>query len=111
MNIQETVQWLLGERAKIPSQWSGNVTKYSHAMDTESGIFKSKDPKAIALSLKHSADTSNNLKAEPFQSAMSMLNFYINRAGTKLDPDQRKVLEAAKDELRLVYGRPVKAKK
>lgn len=85
--------------------WSARVTRDSRALTLEEGVFTWKDPRRIALSLKHSADTSTRRKSEPFRSAMSMLVFYINRAGGKLDPQQRNVLEQAKDELRRLYGR------
>jgi hypothetical protein len=78
-------------------------------MDLEAGVFSKTDPRAIARSLKRSADRSNRRKTEPFRSAMSMLSFYINRAGSKLSRTGRKRLEAAKDELRELYGRPRKA--
>ena len=78
-------------------------------MDLESGVFSKSDPRAIARSLKRSADRSNRRKSEPFRSAMSMLNFYINRAGSQLSRTSLKRLEAAKDELRNLYGRPRKA--
>ncbi|TIQ02655.1 MAG: DUF3175 domain-containing protein, partial [Mesorhizobium sp.] len=76
------------------------------ALDLEEHIFESHDPKKIAASLKRSAEHSERRKAGPFQSAMSMLNFYINRAGTNLPARQKKVLEDAKDELRAAFGRP-----
>lgn len=85
--------------------WSGEVTRKSNALDLDRGVFTWKNPKRIARSLKHSADVSTRRKAQPYQSAMSMLNFYINRSGKSLDPEQRKVLEKAKDELRILYGR------
>ncbi len=86
-------------------RWSAKVTEESHALALEDGVFTWKDPKRIARSLKASADTSAERKAPPFRSAMSMLVFYINRAGTNLDDDQRQILEQAKDELRKLYGR------
>lgn len=86
--------------------WSQQVTESSNALDLESGVFSWNDPRKIALSLKRSADNSQRRKAEPFASAMSMLNFYINRAGKHLSVQQREVLEKAKDELRELYGRP-----
>jgi uncharacterized protein DUF3175 len=89
-----------------PKRWSQHVTETSHALDLEEGVFTSDDPKSIARSLKKSADASHNRKADPFRSAMSMLNFYINRAGKKLPAGRRKVLEAAKDELRALFDRP-----
>ncbi|QOJ24200.1 MAG: DUF3175 domain-containing protein [Gammaproteobacteria bacterium] len=89
-----------------PRNWSHQVTETSDALDLESGVFTWDDPHKIALSLKHSADCSERRKAEPFASAMSMLNFYINRAGKNLSAQQREVLEKAKDELRVLYGKP-----
>lgn len=85
--------------------WSAQVTRESHALDLEDGVFTWKDPAKIAWSLKQSAETSRQRKAEPFRSAMSMLNFYINRAGRNLDPVQKQVLEQAKQELRRLYGK------
>lgn len=84
--------------------WSGDVTKHSNALDLEEGVFTFDDPKKIAKSLKRSAEGSNRRKASPYQSAMSMLNFYINRAGKNLKPERRKMLEQAKAELRKVFG-------
>lgn len=87
-------------------RWSHRVMQTSDALDLEGGIFKKSDPKAIARSLKRSAEASHRRKAEPFRSAMSMLVFYINRAGHNLSARQRRVLEKAKDELRAQFGRP-----
>lgn len=89
-----------------PQNWSRHVTETSSALDLEPGVFAWNDPHRIALSLKHSADSSERRKAEPFASAMAMLNFYINRAGKNLSAQQREVLEKAKDELRALYGKP-----
>lgn len=89
-----------------PQNWSRHVTETSDALDLEPGVFTWDDPYKIALSLKHSADSSERRKAKPFASAMSMLNFYINRTGTHLSAQQREVLEKAKDELRALYGKP-----
>lgn len=88
--------------------WSAKVTKESNAMDLEKGIFKSKDPKEIARSLKYSAEESDRRKASPFQSAMSMLNFYENRAGRNLTKTQKRPLEMAKNELRRLFNKPTK---
>ena len=88
-----------------PRIWSQHVTETSNALDLEPGVFTWNDPHKIALSLKHSADSSQRRKAEPFASAMSMLNFYINRAGKHLPVAQREILEKAKDELRALYGK------
>ena len=85
--------------------WSARVTQHSDALDLEEGVFTWKDPRRIAESLRNSAEASRRRKSPPFRSAMSMLVFYINRAGNKLDPEQKAVLEAAKDELRKLYGR------
>lgn len=87
------------------SDWSKKVTQTSNALDLEQGVFTWDDPKKIALSLKHSADSSTRRKSPPFRSAMSMLVFYINRAGTHLNKRQLAVLEQAKVELRKLYGR------
>jgi hypothetical protein len=86
-------------------RWSGRVTKTSNALDLERSVFTWKDPKRIAASLKRSAERSKRRKGTPYQSAMSMLNFYINRAGKSLGAEQRRVLERAKGELRRQFGR------
>ena len=96
---------LLIVMATKSKNWSGKVTKESHALDLEEGIFTWTDPKKIARSLKESAEQSKRRKSEPFRSAMSMLVFYINRAGRKLDPKQKKILEQAKQELRILFNR------
>lgn len=83
--------------------WSGEVTRKSDALDLEEGVFAWDNPKKIALSLKKSAEMSDKRKAIPFQSAMSMLNFYINRAGTNLSTERKKILNQAKEELRKVF--------
>ena len=94
-----------GPQKSSPKNWSGKVTRESNALDLEEGVFTWHEPKKIALSLKRSADCSNRRKSPPFRSAMSMLVFYINRAGSNLPPDQKAVLEQAKDELRKLYGK------
>jgi hypothetical protein len=86
------------------SKWSGKVTKTSVALDLEEGVFTLKNPKDIARSLKNSAENSPRRKASPFQSAMSMLNFYINRAGKNLPAERKRVLNSAKSELRKLYN-------
>ena len=83
--------------------WSADVTENSSALDLEDGVFTWSNPRKIALSLKRSALASNNRKAGPFQSAMSMLNFYINRAGANLSKERKKILNQAKIELRKVF--------
>ncbi|HET6161546.1 MAG TPA: DUF3175 domain-containing protein [Dongiaceae bacterium] len=95
-------------RSKTPAKggrWSARVTKHSNALDLEKSVFKSSDPHRVALSLKRSAERSKRRKTTPYQSAMSMLNFYINRGGKNLPQRKVKVLERAKGELRKVFGR------
>src|SRR2546425_11891192 len=89
-----------------PKRWSGHVTQTSNALDLDKGVFTRGNPRSIARSLKRSADRSRRRKSDPFRSAMSMLTFYINRAGKKLPKSRRKRLEAAKEELRALYGKP-----
>jgi len=91
--------------AKPTRKWSAKVTKESDVLDLEKDIFKSKDPDKIAASLKHSAEDSHKRKASPFQSAMSMLNFYENRAGKNLTKKEKQPLEKAKKKLRKLFGR------
>jgi len=93
-------------KAKSTSRrWSQRVTQESHALALEEGVFTLDSPRAIAASLKRSADESLWRKSEPFRSAMSMLNFYINRAGKGLSKTRKTKLEKAKDELRRLYGK------
>jgi hypothetical protein len=87
------------------TRWSARVTKQSDALDLEAAVFKKTNPRQIALSLKRSAECSKRRKGTPYQSAMSMLNFYINRAGRNLPQKQKRVLERAKDELGDVFDR------
>ena len=89
--------------SKKPQKWSQKVTEKSRALTLEEGVFTWKDTKKIAKSLKQSALESKERKGTPFQSAMSMLNFYINRAGKQLDKNQKKILEEVKDELRKLF--------
>ncbi|MEP9373724.1 DUF3175 domain-containing protein [Mesorhizobium sp. KR1-2] len=89
-------------------KWSAEVTEHSHALDLEPGVFELDDPQRIAQSLKHSAEQSTQRKASPFQSAMSMLNFYINRAGRNLSAERKKILEDAKGELCKKFGKEPK---
>lgn len=88
------------------NRWSQDVTGHSNALDLEKNVFAQHDPKRIAKSLQRSAERSERRKSSPFRSAMSMLTFYINRAGDQLPAPQRRRLEAAKDELRALYDRP-----
>lgn len=94
-----------GLRSEDPHRWSQRVTARSDALDLEPGVFLLEDPRAIAASLLRSAEQSTRRKAPPFRSAMSMLCFYINRAGSNLSEERREVLEAAKVELRRLCGR------
>ena len=86
-------------------RWSARVTRQSNALDLDRDVFTWKDPHKIALSLKRSAEHSHRRKSDPYRSAMSMLTFYINRAGDNLGTRQKHVLERAKDELREVFGK------
>lgn len=89
----------------LKKNWSNYVTKHSIALDLKEGVFTWDDPRKIAASLKMSAKNSFRKKGTPFQSAMSMLNFYINRAGKNLPPQRKEILEQAKIELRKLFGR------
>jgi hypothetical protein len=86
-------------------RWSQRVTERSDALTLDRGVFTSKDPKRIAASLKRSAERSRRRKSDPFRSALSMLTFYINRAGKNLPPARKRTLMRAKDELRKQFGR------
>ncbi len=99
-----------GERATAGDRvyWSQKVTRESNALDLEEGVFTLDDPREIALSLKRSAEASDRRKSAPFRSAMSMLTFFINRAGSGLSDERRRVLEQAKDELRKAFGKPAR---
>lgn len=92
-------------QAKSERRWSARVTEHSDALDLRSGIFKSSDPRRIAAALKRSAERSRRRKGTPLQSAMSMLNFYINRAGHNLPQTRKRVLERAREQLRILFGR------
>lgn len=93
------------KREKRNSNWSAQVTKFSNALDLEPGVFTWDSPQKIAQSLKHSAEISKRRKAGAYQSAMSMLNFYINRAGKNLKPERRRILEQVKQELKKIFNR------
>ncbi|TAA08808.1 DUF3175 domain-containing protein [Pseudoxanthomonas winnipegensis] len=90
-------------------RWSQHVTETSLSLDLKPGVFEQDDPKDIAHALKRAAEASTRRKAPPFRSAMSMLVFYINRAGSTLPRQRLDILERAKDELRALYGKPRKA--
>jgi putative cell wall-binding protein len=91
-------------------RWSQKMTESSNALDLEGGVFSLEDPREIAQSLKQSAEESKRRKSDPYRSAMSMLTFYINRAGKQLPAEQKERLEQAKDELRILFDRPAKRK-
>ncbi len=92
-------------RPSANRRWSARVTRESDALDLERGVFTGRDPKKIAASLKRSAERSRRRKSDPYRSALSMLTFYINRAGGNLPAVRRRTLERAKDELRRQFGR------
>jgi hypothetical protein len=115
---KETVEYAMAKKRKSRTatarrsktkrsgrRWSARVTRESDALDLRHGVFAKKDPKAIARSLKRSAEHSRRRKANPYRSALSMLTFYINRAGKNLPASRKKVLQRAKDELRHAFGR------
>jgi hypothetical protein len=95
-------------RSEATKYWSGEVTRTSNALDLEPDVFTWDDPGEIARSLKRSAEASQRRKAPPFRSAMSMLVFYLNRAGKNLSSERKRVLENAKNELRKEFGRPLR---
>jgi hypothetical protein len=93
------------KRKKAGRTWSARVTRESHALALDKGVFTKRSPREIARSLKRSAQHSRRRKSSPLRSALSMLTFYINRAGSKLPAGRRKTLEAAKDDLRTLFKR------
>jgi Protein of unknown function (DUF3175) len=93
------------KRTPAVRRWSNRVTQTSNALDLEDRIFQERDPLRIAKSLKRSAERSTRRRSEPFRSAMSMLTFYVNRAGKNLPAERRRTLERAKRELRVLFGR------
>jgi hypothetical protein len=107
--MTKTTQPKRSARGRTPAKkrWSQRVTHESDALDLEGGVFTKRSAKAIAASLKRSAEHSKRRKAEPYRSAMSMLTFYINRAGKDLPAERRRTLERAKAELRKQFGRDV----
>jgi hypothetical protein len=95
----------VGARKQVKlKKWSGKVTRESHALDLENGVFKKRSARDIARSLKRSAERSHARKSGPMRSAMSMLTFYINRAGKNMSASRKRTLEAAKDELRRLFA-------
>jgi len=97
--------------AASTSRWSARVTRESRALALEPGVFTKPTPREVALSLRCSADESTARKSEPYRSAMSMLTFYINRAGKSLPKERLRVLQRAKDELRALYGKPAQGRR
>jgi hypothetical protein len=95
-------------QTKPKRRWSAAVTRNSNALDLREGVFTLKDPKRIASSLMRSAERSHRRKSSAYRSALSMLTFYINRAGKNLPPARRKVLDRAKDEVRAKFGKPAR---
>jgi hypothetical protein len=93
------------KKKRAKKKWSGRVTRESNALDLKEGVFKSNDPRKIAASLKRSAEHSARRKSAPYRSAMSMLTFYINRAGKDLPEKRKRILERAKDALREQFGK------
>ena len=91
-------------------KWSKEITENSNALDLEQGVFTLKNPKKIAESLKKSAEQSGRRKGTPYQSAMSMLNFYINRAGKNLPSERKEILEKTKIELRKLFQKTINSK-
>lgn len=91
--------------SQVARRWSGEVMAHSNALDLEEGVFKKRSARQVALSLKRSAQASHRRKSEPFRSAMSMLNFEINRGGKNLSGERRRVLNQAKVELRKLFHR------
>ena len=96
------------KKKRAIKKWSGRVTRASNALDLKNGIFKSENPGKIAASLKRSAKHSARRKSDPYRSAMSMLTFYINRAGKALPIKRKRILERAKDALREQFGKKMK---
>jgi uncharacterized protein DUF3175 len=96
----------MAARKKAKKKWSAKVMQRSDALDLEKSVFKSSSPRHIAQSLKRSAEASKRRKGTPYQSAMSMLNFYINRGGHNLSKSRKAILERAKPELRKAFHRP-----
>jgi len=92
-------------KARKSKKWSGYVTTHSNALDLDQGVFTCRDPKKIARSLKRSAERSHRRKADPYRSALSMLTFYINRAGRNLPAARKRTLQRAKGELRKLFHR------
>lgn len=104
-NLERGVILTADKKVKTSTGWSARVTRDSNALDIEEGVFTWSDPKKVAKSLALSAENSKRRKSSPYRSAMSMLTFYINRAGKNLSDEQLGILEQAKSELRKLYNR------
>jgi hypothetical protein len=101
----------MAERRASRKKWSAAVTRNSDALDLEPDVFKQRSAKKIAVSLKRSAERSRRRKSSPYRSAMSMLTFYLNRAGKNLPASRRRILQNAKDELRKLYDKKPRTKR
>jgi hypothetical protein len=99
------IQKKKAKRAAPKRKWSQKVTEQSDALDLQKGVFTRKSARAVAESLKQSADHAPRAKSSPFRAAMSMLTFYLNRAGSTLSAVRKRTLGRAKEELRKLYGR------
>jgi hypothetical protein len=105
MAVKKKISRTKRKATKAKRKWSGKVTRESNALDLKRNVFTLKSPARIAASLKRSAEHSKRRKANPYRSALSMLTFYINRAGKNLPATRRRTLEKAKDELRKQFGK------
>jgi hypothetical protein len=105
MAVREKTKTKKRKAKKAGKKWSSRVTQESDALELKKGVFISDNPHQIALSLKRSAERSRRRKSSPYRSAMSMLTFYINRAGKDLPAKKKRILEKAKDELRTVFDK------
>lgn len=103
--VEKGTQSAFAQKGATSRRWSARVTRESHALDLTAGIFTANDPQRIARSLKRSAERSHRRKADPYRSALSMLVFYINRAGCNLSKDKKRILEQAKVALRKLFGK------
>jgi hypothetical protein len=101
----------MAERRASRKKWSAAVTRNSDALDLEPDVFKQRSAKKIAVSLKRSAERSQRRKSSPYRSAMSMLSFYLNRAGKNLPASRKRILQNAKDELRKLYDKKPKSRR
>jgi len=111
-NRRQRAQARAKSKTRPPTKrWAQKVTRESNAPDLDPGVFTMRNPREIAESLRRSAENSTRRKSDPYRSAMSMLTFYMNRAGAQLSSTQKSRLERAKDELRALYGKPARRKR